>query len=245
MPARSRLRLYSHSPKKNSSRYTISRGEQYGGKAPCLHAHIAIQQIYRPPAWPPPLSHLKLQSQRRPLIPAYSQRMTAGRAFCVLLLVSIYIFSFAIWPAALDNLLVGNVNEREEYFLEEVPSRSGVGPCPVSTGKPPRGCEAQRFAMFTNESSDSDLYQMLTRAFECLIEHVVTPVIAGRSHRKMRNSDIAGCNSGELADFGTTLAEGWRALAERRLCVLEEQLYSAVTSCHLSAQRGMYINSSR
>ncbi|KAM3569523.1 hypothetical protein VYU27_008385 [Nannochloropsis oceanica] len=93
--------------------------------------------------------------------------------------------------------------------------------------------------------SDSDIYQILYRSFDCLVQQIVMPAIRGRSQRKLRSFQRPGCNSGNLADFGTTQTEGWRALAERYWCILEEQLYPAVISSRLSQQRGMYINSSR
>lgn len=139
------------------------------------------------------------------------------------------------------DLLSGNVDE--DFFLTKPPTQRGSGACPIL--KAPRGCRAQYFPAPINMSSDSDYYQMLDRAFDCIIQHVVTPATAGRGRRKLRNSKFAECNSGQLGDSETTQAEGWRALAEQKLCTLEGQLYPLMTSCRLSRQRGMYVKSSR
>jgi hypothetical protein len=175
-----------------------------------------------------------------------SKRVVIGLACCILCLVPIYTFHF---PASREgrvgvmarDLLSGNVDEA--FFLTKRPTQRGGGACPIL--KAPRGCRAQYFPAPTNMSSDSDFYQMLDRAFGCLIQHVVTPAIAGRGRRKLRNSKLAGCNKRQLADFETTQVEGWRALAEQKLCILEGELYPLMTSCRLSHQRGMYIKSSR
>lgn len=86
---------------------------------------------------------------------------------------------------------------------------------------------------------------MLYHASECLVQHLVTPAVADRTRRMLRNAHTSGCNGGQLVDFGTTQAEGWRALAQRHLCILQEQLYSITTKCRLSQQRGAYIESVR
>lgn len=121
----------------------------------------------------------------------------------------------------------------------------GKGSASVWTGNSPVQCQMQYSVVSTHTMSDSDIYQILYRSFDCLVQQIVMPAIRGRSQRKLRSFQRPGCNSGNLADFGTTQTEGWRALAERYWCILEEQLYPAVISSRLSQQRGMYINSSR
>ncbi len=181
-----------------------------------------------------------------PSMPDYAKRWALGLAFWALCLGSMYTFSFSATSgkragAMIRDLLAGSGDK--DYSMRMRPTQSGGGACPVLTA--PRGCEAQHFAAVTSNSSDSEVFQTLDRAFDCLIQHLVMPAIAGRDRRKLRNRKIAGCNSGKLVAFGTTQAEGWRAMAERRLCILEEQLYSIATSCRLSLQRGMYIKSAR
>ena len=113
------------------------------------------------------------------------------------------------------------------------------------------GCQPKDFpAPGTNVSGEA-FYSNLYRASECLIDHVIIPSIVNRNgeetqrRRSLKAAQRPGCNSGTLSDFGTTRGQGWKALAERSLCVLEERLYDVVTSEKLGRARGMYINSSR
>ncbi len=121
--------------------------------------------------------------------------------------------------------------------------------CPRLPQRVP-GCEPEDFPAPRQALNESDFYEMLSRGFGCLLTQVLgrTTPSQGRTttRRRLRNSDRTGCSSSSVpAEHAGTQVGEWQALARRRLCVLEQQLYPLVTSCRLNQQRGMYVKSSR
>lgn len=131
---------------------------------------------------------------------------------------------------------------------EAILSRPSPVACPpsqeVSRGI---GCEPHNFITPRANMTDEEFYLNLYRASECLIERIVMPsMVAVSRDRTLRGRhSVLGDNSGSLSSSGGPAADGWKALAERSLSVLQEHLYKTVTSCKFSRARGMYLNSSR
>jgi len=132
--------------------------------------------------------------------------------------------------------------------------------CSQYEAKHVRGCEPWDLPPPHPDITEEEYQRAMYRAFNCLVENVVVPYIEcplnssqtssqqqlAQSVVRRRLGPLAerkGCNAGDLHDYGTNPGDGWRALAQRAFCILEERLYETRHYCgEFHGRDGLYVN---
>jgi hypothetical protein len=119
---------------------------------------------------------------------------------------------------------------------------------PSDASGPLQGCHPQDFPSPSRQLSDAVASRALTRAYECLIKHVVSPYLVGRveefsyKYRALEGQGDSTACAGLVTD---SQAQCWREKGRPAVSVVREHLYPALMASRASFKRGSYINSGR